>query len=216
MKIKWKQINRGIILAVVLAVGTAGYVLVQNAEFKKSIPEISDRAAQIGQEMAESNIGSGDAVRRKQRAFVQNSFKENDAMTVSDFMGMSFNKNNLLYYLSEPAEEKGEVLSVKYEQISSSVNKSGSVGANVKVDYTVSYECLGTPELLGFNGFDSTEFLFDRDEDAEGLKTIVMRGEATLYMLPEGGEWRVVTVTSTGWDDLDIVYPEDEGGEPVG
>ena len=216
MKIKWNQLNRGIILAAVLAAGTAIYVTVQNVQFQNNIPELEQRAEQLGQEMAETNIGSGEATRRKQRAFVQNNFIDSDGAAVSLLeMGMSMTKSNMLYELNQPYTAEGEILSAEYKQINADVNKSGATGANVKIDYKVSYDCTGTPEFLGFTGTDSTEFYFDREQDRNARKTITISGSTTFYMLPDGGDWKIVSVTTDGWYNFDYEFADEEGGEPV-
>ena len=53
MRIKWKELNRGIVLAVVLAAGLTVSVIIQDAKFEKNIPDIEKRMEELGQELAE-------------------------------------------------------------------------------------------------------------------------------------------------------------------
>lgn len=215
MKIKWKQLNRGIILAAVLASGTALYVVVQNIQFKNNIPALQERAEQLGLEMAESNIGDGDAALRKKRAFVQNSFTSNSS-AATNIMGMTMTKSNMLYELNQPSDCEGEILEATYEQVSSSVKKSGATGANVTVDYKMSFECVGEPDFLSFLGVDSIEYYFESEEDKAARKTINISGTITLYMLPDDGDWKIVSTSTNNWYNMDVKLADDEGGDYVG
>ena len=213
MKIRFDRLNRGIILAVVLAIGTAAYVVAQNISFKNSIPEIGERAEKLGQEFAETNIGSNeDAVKRKQTAFVQNNFLSEKGGSMLNFGGISMNKSNFLYDLNSivsEAQEGSEVYSAKYVQKSVKVKKSGSTGANVSVDYEITFDCSGTPSLFGFSGRNETDYMFDDDADKDARKTITVIGEADIYMLPDGKEWKIANVTAS--DSLEVNF--DNGGE---
>lgn len=212
MKIKWNRLNRGIILAVILTVGVAAHVKVQDMRFEKNIPEIEDKAEQLCREMVESNIGSGEAARRKQRAFVQNNFEESK-LSMMDRMGVSFvmNKANLTYELNWPSEGDGEVLDASYKQIDADVTRYGTTGANVDVNYEIVFECMGTPSVLCFAGVDETEYSVydDSDEKKAGLKTITLKGKVSMYMQPDGDDWKMITFSMEDWYRTNVDYPEE-------
>lgn|GEM_PF-1303196 len=226
MKIRWNRLNRGIILAVLLAGGLTVYVASQNIRFNHEIPEIQQRAEQLGKELAETNIGSGEAVRRNQRAFVQNNFtsaESGSSSMMNEMMGMSVKKSGALYMLNAPLDAEGEIKSVKYEQISSSVAKSGVNGANVSIDYKVSYEYTGDTEIFGFNGMEYTDSMFwvegmDTEDETETDRVKILNVEASvdLYMVPDDGEWKIVSMSNDGMETVTGEYADEQGGEPVG
>lgn len=215
MKIKWKQLNRGLILAALLASGTAIYVTAQNIRFQNNIPELEARAEQLGQEMAESSIGSGEAARRKQRAFVQNNFVSGD-ISQPITMGVTMTSSNMLYELNQPYTGEGEILSAEYKQINATVKKSGATGATVSIDYKMSFDCTGAPEFLCFIGTDNIEYYFDSEEDKAARKTITLDGSTTFYMLPDGGDWKIASIITDGWYNTDVDFADGEGGDFVG
>ena len=149
---------------------------------------------------------------------MQNNYIEGGS-TALDMMNESSNKGQVLYTLNMDHGEDGTVRSAKYEQISASVERSGQTGAVVSVDYKFIIECDGTPQIFDFSGANDIGWLFE-DEDLDKHKTIEFSASADIRMEPDGGEWKIASVTVSQWDMTNVKYdeaaPENEGGEPVG
>ena len=220
MKIRWNRLNRGIILAAVLAMGTAAYVIGDNIAFKQKEPELKARAEEIGRALAESNVGTNrEGIVRNQIALVQNDFLEGQSSVMDMMSGMSMTKSDMLYQLNnedmfsggyyndsdEEVSVDSEVYAVKYDVISSSVSKGGPTSAYVTMDYKVSYDITGEPTLFGFDGYDYTTMYFDSNEDKSLRKVMTFTGSVTLTMRPDGDTWKVLSavIEESGYPDID-------------
>ena len=219
MKIRWNHINRGLVLGLVLAAGTAVYVIAQNAAFKKNIPEISDKANEICKEIVEANVGDNrEGVQRKLTACLQDDFTytKNPMVSEDEYYGAE-NKSSMLFSVENMTLDTtgcDKVTSVEYKQISSSVSKWGIDGANVQVDYQVTYECYGTPMLLCLDGMINTKWNIDRDSDNEMMKTVKVNGSVNMVMFHEDDTWKVSTISYEDYSKISVEYPDgDKGGE---
>lgn len=222
MKIKWKELNRGIVLAVILAGGVAVSVVVQNTQFKKNIPEIEQRVKELGDEMTESSVGSGEGVRRRQRAFVMNEYIESKQRS-NDMLGMSIGKGSLMYLVNQPAEENGEINSAEFKVNSIDVYKAGTDGATVTLNYEIELDMTGTPEVLCFGEMLRTHWYIEDAESNEGSDTqsiydkrrkATVEGTYTLLMEKDGGSWKIAN--AEGYSDLTLEKNSNGGGTGVG
>ena len=227
MKIRFDRINRGIVLAVLLAMGTSGYVVWQNVSFKNNTPTIAKRSEELLREMAETNIGSDtDAVRRKQIAFVQNNFSSEKTGASVSLMGMNLNKGSILYQLNEnmggdymdSEDDDWEIYSAEYVQKSTEVKKSGTTGADVTIDYELRFVYRGDPTFLTYSGLNNYSYMYDDgDDETEKNKRrqVVLTAQANLFMLPDGKNWKIASMSSDEYE-IDVVDPDEEGGESDG
>ncbi|SEK59404.1 hypothetical protein [Ruminococcus albus] len=219
MKIRWNHINRGLVLGLVLAAGTAVYVIAQNAAFKKNIPEITDKANEICKEIAEANVGDNrEGVQRKLTACIQDNFISKDSkMTLEDTNLDSKNKSSMLLMVENMGLDttgKDRIYSAEYEQISSSVTKWGIDGANVQIDYKITLDCDGSPDIIVPDSILYTYIEIRHDADKDLRKTIRYSGSLNMYLFPDGDTWKAVTVSYNDDSRVEIEYPEDaEGGE---
>lgn len=222
MKIKWKELNRGIVLAVILAGGVAVSVVVQNTQFKKNIPEIEQRVKELGDEMTESSVGSGEGVRRRQRAFVMNEYMESKQGS-NDMLSMSMGKGSLMYMVNQPAEENGEINSAEFKINNIDVYKAGTDGATVTLDYEIDLDMTGTPEMLLFGEMMRTHWYIEDAESNEGSdkesiddkrRKGTVEGTYTLLMQKDSGTWKIVN--ADGYSDLTLDNNSNGGGTGVG
>lgn len=219
MRIKWKELNRGIVLAVVLAAGLTVSVIIQDAKFEKNIPDIENRMEELGQELAESSIGSGEAVRRKQRAFIMNEYVDRKSK-VEDTMA-TIAKGNMLFMANQPSKENGEVKSGEFRSKRIDVYKAGPNGATVELEYEMKVDMIGTPEIMQFGEMLQTEWYF---EDVIGEKdltkkltaehSVVVNGTYTVTLEKSDGVWKIAT--AGGFSDLSVEGKENGGGMGVG
>lgn len=223
MKIRWNHINRGLVLGLVLAAGTAVYVIAQNAAFKKNIPEITDKANEICKEIAEANVGDNrEGVQRKLTACIQDNFI-NAPYARSDegeYMDAVTRTSMLFEVETMDLDQTGcdKVYSTEYKQISTSVSKWGVDGANVEVDYIITCECDGIPMLLSPIGLLNPAYEARKSSDKPLHKIVEIKGSCNMIMQKDNGVWKVLSVT---YDEnpyrMNIEYPDgNEGGEADG
>ena len=222
MKIRFDRLNRGIVLAVLLAMGTSGYVVWQNVSFSNNIPDITKRSEELLREMTETNIGRDtDAARRKQTAFVQNNFSSEKTGASVNLLGMSMNKSSFLYMLNDRSandeeEAEWEVYSAEYVQKSTEVKKSGTTGANVSIEYEMKFDYIGEPDFLTFSGLDNYSYMMDEaDDEKDSRKTLTITAEANLFMLPDGKDWKMSSI-SAGNYSIDVQYADEKGAKSDG
>ena len=223
MKIKWKELNRGIVLAVILAGGVAVSVVVQNTQFKKNIPDIENRVKELGEEMAECSVGSGEGVRRRQRAFVMNEYLESK-QGAGDMLGMTMGKGSLMYLVNQPAEENGEINSAEFKVNDIDVYKAGADGATVTLNYEIKLDMTGTPEVLLFGEMLRTHWYIEDAEINEGnssnesiedkRREATVSGTYTLLMEKDGGSWKITN--AEGYSDLNLGKNSNGGETGVG
>lgn len=222
-KIKWKQINRGLVLGLALGAGTAVYVMVQNAMFKNNIPEIEERAEEICRSMAETNTGDNrKGVQRMLTSCIQDNFiNEPYALSLDEeYMG-AVTRTSLLFEVEtmEP-DQTGcdKVYSTEYRQISTSVSKWGVDGANVQVDYIITCECEGIPLLMTPIGLINPAYETRKTSDKSLKKEIEIKGSCNMIMQKEDDVWKTLTVTYGEYPyKMNIEYPDgNEGGEADG
>ena len=222
MKIRWNHINRGLVLGAVLAAGTAVYVIAQNVAFKKNIPEISDKANEICKEIAEANVGDNrEGVQRKLTACLQDNFISSDSkMTLEEACLGCENKSTMLFQVENMELDttgNDRIYSAEFKAISTSVTKWGIDGANVQIDFMMTFDCDGTPETLTPIGVYSTSLDVRHGAYKEIRKTVKLKDSMNMYFLRDGDTWKVSTISFNDPFDIDIEYPDStEGGEADG
>ncbi len=225
MKLRLDRVNRGVVLGILLGAGTAVYVIVQNIMFKSNIPEIQERAEEIGRTIAEANIGDNrEGVKRMLASRIQDNFiNKAYSLTVDEAEnGLVMNKSALLLDLeSSTADNTGtdRVNSAEYKQLKASVSKWGIDGADVRVTYTMNCDIDGVPflQLPAYNIGTAWEVRDKSKWDCN--KQITVSGSYNMIMQKEDGVWKVVKVSISDDDypNVDIQYPDqNDGGEADG
>lgn len=182
---KLKNINRGIVLGAVLTIGVAGHVIGQNIRFKASIPEIKDRVSQMCDELVQGSVGSGDGVKRKLTAAVQNDFFDYEMS--EEQWGST--RADLLQGINSYQDFGGTVYESKLEIVEIKVQKSGPNGANVKLEYALDTVFEGEAVVIAPSG---SEYINDDTESSkEGKQKSHLEGQTEMYLQNTDGVWKI-------------------------
>ena len=154
--LKLRNINRGLVLGGVLALGVVCYTAYDNNQFKTSKPEIEQTMRDYIADLTSANVGSSDKLKSQLTDFVDKHYAD---YTTSDNEYAS-SKSGLLDEINqaEVATQGGDITSAEYDIKEMSINKSGADGAKVTMIYNVCYDVSkGDPTL--------TEIFLELDVD---------------------------------------------------
>ena len=115
-------------------------------------------------------------------------------------------------------DDDWEIYSAEYVQKSTEVKKSGTTGADVTIDYELRFVYRGDPSFLTYSGLNNYSYMYDDgDDETEKNKRrqVVLTAQANLFMLPDGKNWKIASVSSDEYE-IDVVDPDEEGGESDG
>ena len=126
---KLRNINRGLVLGGVLALGVVCYSVYDNNQFKTSKPEIEQTMRDYIADLTSANVGSSDKLKSQLTDFVDKHYAD---YTTSDNEYAS-SKSGLLDEINqaEVATQGGDITSAEYDIKEMSINKSGADGAKV-------------------------------------------------------------------------------------
>lgn len=186
MKQKLKEVNRGLVLAVILLIGVVIYVNWQNHVFKKNIPVIEKTVEELGDDVLQANVGDAKGFKRRATSAVQNSYTGMGDISKEVFE----NRSSLLSAIDnlDNTASEGRIYEIGMDIDNIDVHKVGS-GAKVTVQYTVNMVITGSPQYLSLGGFLWTEGA-DDDQKRRLTHECVME----LYMKQANGGWKVVYV----------------------
>ena len=202
---KLRNINRGLALGLVVAVGTTAYVIVDNSNFKnKSKPEIETISKKLVEDVAQSNVGSYQTAKENWNKIIEDYFME-----YSNSGDYYLKKSDFKRFLDDGAEMlDGEITksAIKFNKLE--VTKCGTEGANVEVDYDTYFEFTGTNiDFLDLSMLENLDLAsYDSEEsEAKNREEIKKKNEGktfstsynmkgNIYMLKEDGKWKVAGV----------------------
>ena len=202
---KLRNINRGLALGLVVAVGTTAYVIVDNSNFKnKSKPEIETISKKLVEDVAQSNVGSYQTAKENWNKIIEDYFME-----YSNSGDYYLKKSDFKHSLDDGAEMlDGEITksAIKFNKLE--VTKCGTEGANVEVDYDTYFEFTGTNiDFLDLSMLENLDLAsYDSEEsEAKNREEIKKKNEGktfstsynmkgNIYMLKEDGKWKVAGV----------------------
>ncbi|MGN0595187.1 MAG: hypothetical protein ACI4I6_08505 [Hominimerdicola sp.] len=207
---KRRNINRGLVLGAILIVGSVGYVVYDNAAFKKEKPEIQQTVEAFVQKMSDANLGTKEDVKNNWTQIVYENF--------SDYTP---NENSMDYFLND--DNLLSDLGYKYDNCTGKITKSiisiigtpkiqktGPNGATVTFDYSLYLEAVGgTAEYVDFWGTSAT-YCWDGDISPSKSYKFSESGHAVLYFEKADDEWKIGYIQSDDFYENDFAYLDGE------
>ena len=202
--VKLRNINRGLVLGGVLALGVVCYSVYDNNQFKTSKPEIEQVVRDYVADLSEANIGSGDALKTKWTDFVNSHYAD----YTSNYDNGGFNKTDMLEYAQSSYEQTGgEITSAEYDIKDMSINKSGADGSKVTLIYEVCYDISeGDPMFLtpsGLTPFNSGSYTNSSEYEPSKTqyKAVLTYGYVDLFIIKTADGWKIATSNDYGYDE---------------
>lgn len=214
---KLRNINRGLVLGGVLALGVVCYTVYENDQFKTSKPEIEQTMRDYIADMTTANVGGSDVLKSQWTDFVNEHYTD---YTTSDNEYAS-SKSGLLEEINqaEVATQGGDITSVEYDIKEMSINKSGADGAKVIMIYNVCYDVTkGDPTFLTTSGINTmTSGNYTNSDNYEpstsSYKAIFSYEYAEFYLLRTSDGWKIATSSDYGYGE-DYTF-DDENTDSV-
>lgn len=202
---KLRNINRGLVLGGVLALGVVCYSVYDNNQFKTSKPEIEQTMRDYIADLTNANVGSSDKLKSQLTDFVNEHYAD---YTTSDNEYAS-SKSGLLEEINqaEVATQGGDITSAEYDIKEMSINKSGADGAKVIMIYNVCYDVSkGDPTFLTTNGINTmTSGNYTNSDSYEpsssSYKAIFSYEYAEFYLLHTSDGWKIATSSDYGYGE---------------
>lgn len=202
---KLRNINRGLVLGGVLALGVVCYTVYENDQFKTSKPEIEQTMRDYIADMTTANVGGSDVLKSQWTDFVNEHYTD---YTTSDNEYAS-SKSGLLEEINqaEVATQGGDITSAEYDIKEMSINKSGADGAKVIMIYNVCYDVTkGDPTFLTTNGINTMASGNYTNSDnyepsTSSYKAIFSYEYAEFYLLRTSDGWKIATSSDYGYGE---------------
>lgn len=203
--VKLRNINRGLVLGGVLALGVVCYSVYDNNQFKTSKPEIEQTMRDYIADLTSANVGSSDKLKSQLTDFVNKHYAD---YTISDNEYAS-SKSGLLDEINqaEVAAQGGDITSAEYDIKEMSINKSGADGAKVIMIYNVCYDVSkGDPTFLTTSGINTmTSGNYTNADNykpsTSSYKAIFSYEYAEFYLLRTSDGWKIATSSDYGYGE---------------
>lgn len=203
--LKLRNINRGLVLGGVLALGVVCYSVYDNNQFKTSKPEIEQTMRDYIADLTSANVGSSDKLKSQLTDFVNKHYAD---YTISDNEYAS-SKSGLLEEINqaEVAAQGGDITSAEYDIKEMSINKSGADGAKVIMIYNVCYDVSkGDPTFLTTSGINTmTSGNYTNADNykpsTSSYKAIFSYEYAEFYLLRTSDGWKIATSSNYGYGE---------------
>ena len=208
--VKLRNINRGLVLGGVLALGVVCYTAYDNNQFKTSKPEIEQTMRDYIADLTSANVGSSDKLKSQLTDFVDKHYAcllyTSDAADDNEYAS---SKSGLLDEINqaEVATQGGDITSAEYDIKEMSINKSGADGAKVTMIYNVCYDVSkGDPTFLTTNGINTmTSGNYTNSDNYEpstsSYKAIFSYENAEFYLLRTSDGWKIATSSDYGYGE---------------
>lgn len=202
---KLRNINRGLVLGGVLALGVVCYTVYENDQFKTSKPEIEQTMRDYIADMTTANVGGSDVLKSQWTDFVNEHYADYTT-SVNEYAS---SKSGLLEEINqaEVATQGGDITSAEYDIKEMSINKSGADGAKVIMIYNVCYDVSkGDPTFLTTNGINTmTSGNYTNSDNYEpstsSYKAIFSYEYAEFYLLRTSDGWKIATSSDYGYGE---------------
>ena len=203
MKIRWKRINRGILLAAVLIAGLAVYVIADKAVFNRSRDEIVSLAERYLQEQYQKE--TGDYAEREQG--LEELVK---AYWTDRKLPGAENGKSMTALLDEMRKQKetempgGSVQKAQGMLRQTSVSRNSPFSALIQVEAEETYEIDGPCVLFLGGGFRNVTAEELQAYGWEEGKTVSLTCQVNyvLEACDTGSGWKINALVSAGWQDL--------------
>lgn len=206
---KLKNINRGLVLAAILIVGTAGYEVYSNIKFKEAKPKLENLTKEFSADIAKACVGEATEVKKNWKTILDKYFTVAD-QSVTDF---GFTKSNYSEVINNITKDNpyGKVTSAAVNLKNLKISKYGSgATANFNVDYY--YEIEGSniqvpmfcPTCkLNSTCDDNGNVNVEEAEKNKNKKQSLNQSEENVKITfaKEGSNWKIVSIQGFGGDD---------------
>lgn len=186
MKYKLKEVNRGLVLALILLIGVIVHVNWKRHEFKKDIPVIEQTIKELDEEVLKANLGDAKGYQRRVTSAVQDAYTGMGDIAKEVYC----NKSTLLQMLdtSDDFGSDGEISDISIDIENSDIHSMGS-GASVNVGYTLTMTYTGSPTYIDLSG---RHYVDGNEDGAE--RRLKREGTFSCYMKKKNGSWKVVYI----------------------
>ncbi len=235
MKKFLRNMNRGIALLIVLAIGFAGYVVYDTVSFKKEKPQI--------EKLMESYFGE-----LNQMSLLPEEYRTAGKLPTQEVINQKRTENRAVidkYFTTKEVRngwmDKGEILrelDAMLEKMKSgndfvtgveigfkdveSIKKIAPNTAVVNVNYFYTYRAVGNCDVFTGNGFSHTEWMVNNpaelsDGKLREYKATQCSTDFTLYKTSDG--WKIAKLSGSGsWSSSPVIVVDNssEGGTTDG
>lgn len=196
---KLKEVNRGLVLGLVLLIGVVFHVNWQNYQFKENIPVMKQTVEEYGKELLNASLGDKKGFKQRATSAIQNAYTGKGEIPEEVYA----TKGAILSEIDDLDIDlvEGTLYDADFKVLDFKAKKSGS-GARVDVSYELDLTVSGMPAYVCLSGADIASPWNFTDPD----KKIKMKreGSINLYMKKDGGSWKVAYVF------YDMTYSESE------
>lgn len=208
---KLRNINRGLVLGGVLALGVVCYTVYENNQFKTSKPEIEQTMRDYIADMTNANIGSGDTLKSQWTDFVNEHYTD---YTNNTEEGVA--KTDLLDQINhtDVTVQTGDITSAEYDIKDISISKSGADGAKVTMAYNVCYDISkGDPNFINASGISAmSSGNYTNSDDYEpsksSYKAVLSYDSTEFYLIRTSDGWKIATSDDYGYGE-DYSFDDD-------
>ncbi|WP_294588634.1 hypothetical protein [Ruminococcus sp.] len=209
---KLRNINRGLVLGGVLALGVVCYTVYENNQFKTSKPEIEQTMRDYIADMTTANVGGNDVLKSQWTDFVNEHYTDYAANDNEN----GSTKSELLEQINhtDTLSQQGNITSAEYDIKEMSINKSGADGAKVTMIYNVCYDVSkGDPNFFATSGINTmTSGNYTNSDNYEpstsSYKAIFSYENAEFYLLRTSDGWKIATSSDYGYGE-DYSFDDD-------
>ena len=209
--VKLRNINRGLVLGGVLALGVVCYTVYENNQFKTSKPEIEQTVKDYIADMTSANIGSGDTLKSQWTDFVNEHYTDYTNNTED-----GSTKSDLLEQINhtDVTAQNGDITSAEYDIKDISINKSGADGAKVTMAYNVCYDISkGDPNFISSSGISTmSSGDYSNSDNYEpsksSYKAVLSYDNTEFYLIRTSDGWKIATSNDWGYGE-DYSFDDD-------
>lgn len=209
---KLKEVNRGLVLGLVLLIGVVFHVNWQNHKFKKDIPVISRTIEEYGQDVLKSSVGDPTGFKRRTTAAIQNAYTGKAELPENFYASKASILSEIDY--TDLDDTEGTLYDAEFKVLDLKAKKSGS-GARVNIKYELDLTYSGMPYYADLSGVNILSPWGTVNYDKKRVSK--QEGSMDLYMKEESGSWKVVYVaynfTYMEGEELAGDIPSDDIGE---
>lgn len=229
---RWKKLNRGLLLGAVLLVGFVVFVIAQNAQFQKSVPDIRELSQDYVAAMMDLNVLPDGAM--TEDFYLTSQAQEQKLSEMDDILntfwnaqtkqeslnGVSGDKMRQQYQEALAREQFSRVLAIEFNLSDKDieVNSDGPNRAKVSLftdDLIVTHtgdegQCLFFVNTWGIN---EIEDMYEKDNPMENSaqRKSTYRLNMDLELELVKGEWKIISCQSNYWISSTTVVLDEQG-----
>ena len=237
MKKNLGKMNIGVVIAIVLFIITAAYVIVLNVSFSSKENGIKSFVKTFADDCCEANIGDMDTVTAKQRELVGKYFSGYetkvsergmiDRVYTNDYMDQLYSFRSVFERHETVYEQPGEITECNAELRSIDVQKHGMNCAKVSASFIITMKTKGSYIIYSACGFPTGNQLTDESGQMykDAVFETVEKVNIEFILSPDNDSWKIDAVSQShdgptsfnakliSGEPLDPYFDEEEGGK---